>query len=160
MGYVRLPATAVKVVGLGLRSWWKIRKPATFGVKVLLMHPDDPAQCLIIRHSYGESARWGLPGGGYRPERESAESAGAREVLEELGLSIQELPTKLETTITTLEGKRDTLTILRATPSSASFTLSPEIAEARWVGADISAMPKGDPVSRWLTLALSASNAA
>lgn len=160
MGYVRLPAPAVKVVGLGLRTWWKIRKPAMFGVKVLLVHPDDPELCLIVRHSYGESARWGLPGGGYRPERESAESAGAREVLEELGLCIQGLPTRLETTITTLEGKRDTLTILRATPTSASFTPSPEIAEARWVGADISAMPKDQPISCWLTLALSASKAA
>ena len=154
MGYVRLPAPAVKVVGLGLRIWWKIRKPSTFGVKVLLIHPEDPTRCLIVRHSYSDSARWGMPGGGYRPGRETPGQAGVREVFEELALTVTEVPAVLETVITTLEGKRDTLTIVQATPVSASFVRSPEIAEARWVRADMAAMPEGEPVSRWLERAL------
>lgn len=153
---MRLPAPVLRVVGAGLRAWWKIRKPATFGVKVLLIHPDDPARCLVVRHSYSDSARWGLPGGAYKPGRETAELAGVREVAEELGLAIAEAPVALDTVITTLEGKRDTLTIVRATPTSAAFVRSPEIVEARWVAADLSAMPPGEPVSRWLKLALSA----
>lgn len=153
---MKLPAPVLRVLSAGLRAWWKVRKPNTFGVKVLLIHPEDPARCLIVRHSYSDSARWGLPGGAYKPERETAEQAAAREIAEELGLTIVDVPKALDTVKTTLEGKRDTLTILRATPSSASFARSPEIAEARWVGTDMSAMPEGEPVSRWLELALSA----
>jgi 8-oxo-dGTP diphosphatase len=153
---VRLPAPVLRVVGKCLRLWWKIRKPATFGVKVLLIHPDDPARCLIVRHSYSDSARWGLPGGAYRPGRETPEQAGVREVREELALTVTEFPTVLDTASTTLEGKRDSLTIVQARPVSALFVLSPEIAEARWVRADMAAMPAGEPVSRWLERALSA----
>jgi 8-oxo-dGTP diphosphatase len=157
--YARLPALVLRVAGKCRRTWWKIRKPATFGVKVLLIHPDDPAQCLIVRHSYSDSAWWGMPGGGYRPGRETPEQAGVREVGEELALTVTAVPTVLDTVSTTLEGKRDTLTIVQATPVSASFVLSPEIAEARWVRADMAAMPQGEPVSRWLERALSARNA-
>jgi len=153
---VKLPAPVLRVVGAGLRAWWKVRKPNTFGVKVLLIHPEDPARCLIVRHSYSDSARWGLPGGAYKPDRETAEQAAVREVAEELGLTIVDVPKALDTVTTALEGKRDTLTILTATPLSASFACSPEIAEARWVSAEMSAMPAGEPVSRWLKLALSA----
>jgi 8-oxo-dGTP diphosphatase len=151
---VPLPAPVLGVVSKCLRAWWKIRKPTTFGVKALLIHPDEPAQCLIVRHSYSDSARWGLPGGAYRPGRETPEQAGVREVREELALAVSEVPTVLGTASTTLEGKHDTLTIVRATPVSASFALSPEIAEARWVRANMAAMPEGEPVSRWLERAL------
>jgi 8-oxo-dGTP diphosphatase len=157
--YARLPAPVLGVAGKCRRTWWKIRKPATFGVKVLLIHPDDPAQCLIVRHSYSDSAWWGMPGGGYRPGRETPEQAGVREVCEELALTVNDVPTVLDTVSTTLEGKRDTLTIVQATPVSASFVRSPEIAEARWVRADMAAMPEGEPVSRLLERALSARNA-
>ena len=160
MRYVKLPAPVLRIAGKCLHTWWKIRKPATFGVKVLLIHPDDRSQCLIVRHSYSDSAWWGMPGGGYRPGRETPEQAGVREVCEELALIITETPTVLDTVNTTLEGKRDTLTIVQATPVSASFVRSPEIAEARWVRADMAAMPEGEPVSRWLERALSARNAA
>ena len=156
---MKLPVPVLRVAGKCLRTSWKIRKPITFGVKVLLIHPDDPTQCLIVRHSYSDSVRWGLPGGAYRPGRETPEQAGVREVCEELALTITEVPTVLDTVSTTLEGKRDTLTIVQATPVSASFVPSPEIAEARWVRADMAAMPEGAPVSRWLKRALSARNA-
>lgn len=149
----------VRVVGAGQRVWWRVRKPTTFGVKVLLVHPDDPARCLIVRHSYSDSSRWGLPGGAYRPDRESPGQAGVREVAEELGLTVAETPVVLDTVTTTLEGKRDTLTIVQARPVSADFARSPELAEARWVPADLAAMPQGEPVSRWLKLALAARGA-
>lgn len=159
MRYMKLPAPVLRVAGKCLRAWWKIRKPATFGVKVLLIHPDDPAQCLIVRHSYSDSTWWGMPGGGYRPGRETPEQAGVREVAEELALTVTGVPTVLDTVSTALEGKRDTVTIMQATPVSASFVRSPEIAEARWVRADMAAMPKDEPVSRWLEKALSVRDA-
>ena len=95
-----------------------------------------------------------MPGGGYRPGRETPEQAGVREVSEELALTVTEVPAVLDTVSTMLEGKRDTLTIVQATPISASFVRSPEIAEARWVRADMAAMPEGETVSRWLERAL------
>lgn len=83
------------------------------------------------------TARLGLPRGAYKPSRESPEQAGVREVAEELGLTITHPPMKLETLTTTLDGKRDTLTIVRAVPNSKSFTLSPELTEKRWETAGI-----------------------
>jgi 8-oxo-dGTP diphosphatase len=100
-----------------------------------------------------------MPGGAYRPGRETPEEAGVRELCDELALTVTEVPAVLDTVRTTLEGKRDTLTIVQATPISASFVRSPEIAEARWVRADLAAMSKCEPVSRWLERALSAREA-
>jgi 8-oxo-dGTP diphosphatase len=99
-----------------------------------------------------------MPGGAYRPDRETPQQAGVREVSEELALTVTEEPTVLDTVFTTLEGKRDTLTIVQATPVSASFVRSPEIAEARWVRADMAAMPDCEPVSRGLERALAVRN--
>jgi 8-oxo-dGTP pyrophosphatase MutT (NUDIX family) len=94
-----------------------------------------------------------LPGGGYRPKRETPAEAGAREIAEELGLTLA--PNKLaelETVTTTLEAKRDRLTLLAGAAPAAALTLSPELAETRWVN---SLDELGDaPVSRWLLAAL------
>lgn len=78
--------------------------------------PDDPAQCLIVRHSYSDSAWWRMPGGGYGPGRETPQQAGVREVSEELALTVTEAPAVVDTVRTTLQGKRHTLTIVQATP--------------------------------------------
>jgi 8-oxo-dGTP diphosphatase len=143
----------------GLRHMLRFRYDDPLHPTVLLIHPDDPDQCLIVRHSYSDSAWWGMPGGGCRPGRETPEQAVVREVFEELALTVTEVPIVLDTVNTTLEGKHDTLTIVQATPVSASFVRSPEIAEARWVRADLAAMPEGEPVSRWLKRALAVRNA-
>jgi 8-oxo-dGTP diphosphatase len=120
-------------------------------VKVLLH--DSSGRFLVVRHSYSDPKRWGLPGGGYRPDRETPAEAAAREVAEELGLTLApDTLTELETVTTTLEAKRDILTILTGTAPSAALTLSPELAEARWVDSieDL----RDAPVSRWLMSAL------
>jgi 8-oxo-dGTP pyrophosphatase MutT (NUDIX family) len=137
-----------------LRIWWRVRRPSTFGVKVLLTHPEDPGKCLVVRHSYVDRERWGLPGGGYDPRRESAEEAAVREVAEELALTIEERPTVLQSLTTELEGKVDNLTIVAAKPISADFRLNPELSEARWVAVDLHELPADAPISRWLKLAL------
>ncbi|WP_203590875.1 NUDIX domain-containing protein [Streptomyces sp. SID13031] len=137
-----------------LRIWWRLRRPTTYGVKALLMHPDDPGKCLVVRHSYVDRDRWGLPGGGYSPQKESAEGAAVREVAEELALTITEPPTVLHTLTTTYEGKVDNLTIVVATPTSAEFHLNAELTEARWVSVDLSDLPTNARTSRWLRLAL------
>ncbi|WUJ56403.1 NUDIX domain-containing protein [Kribbella sp. NBC_00382] len=118
------------------------------------MHPDDPGKCLVVRHSYVDRDRWGLPGGGYDPKRESAGEAAIREVAEELALTIEEPPTVLRSLTTQLEGKVDNLTIVAARPTSADFRLNAELSEARWVAVDLTELPADAPISRWLKLAL------
>lgn len=152
MRHVRLPAPALRAMSPLVRLWWKVRRPTTFGVKALLRHPDSD-QFLVVRHSYADTRRWGLPGGGYRPARETPQQAAAREIAEELGLRIAPAEFRvLDTVTTTLEAKRDTLTVLAAAAPTENLVLSPELAEARWVR---SLDELGDaPVSRWLLAAL------
>ncbi|TKK83417.1 NUDIX domain-containing protein [Kribbella jiaozuonensis] len=131
--------------------WFRIRRPTTFGVKALVRQADG--RFLAVRHSYADTRRWALPGGGYKPTRETPTEAAARELREELSIALPAAAfTVLDTTVTTLEGKHDTLTILTAVAPSDAFTLSPEIAEARWL-TDLDEL--GDaPLSRWLVRAL------
>jgi 8-oxo-dGTP diphosphatase len=140
----------------GRRLWWKMRRPSSYGVKVLLLHPDDPSRCLVVRHSYVDRSWWALPGGGYRPKRETAEAAAIREVSEELSLTITRPPRVLDTLVTTREGKVDSLTIFLAEPVSPDFRLNSELSEARWVSTTLADLPPEAPVSRWLKLALAA----
>lgn len=148
---IRVPAFLLRAGSPFAQLWWRIRKPTTFGVKALLRQPDG--RFLVVRHSYADTRRWSLPGGGYKPSRETPAQAAARELHEELAIVLApEAFTVVHTTLTTLEGKHDTLTILTATASSEAVSRSPEIAEARWVNdlADL-----GDaPISRWLIRAL------
>jgi len=146
---MRVPAILLRAGSPFARLWWRIRRPTTYGVKALVRHPDG--RFLVVRHSYADTRRWSLPGGGYKPNRETPELAAAREVREELGLRVERCVV-LDTVLTTLEGKRDNLTILSAAAVTDEMTLSPEIAEARWIGGlgELGAAP----VSRWLVLAL------
>ncbi|GAA2170258.1 NUDIX hydrolase [Glycomyces lechevalierae] len=151
MKHVRLPASVLRALAPMHRLWWRVRKPNTFGVKVLLR--DDAGRFLVVRHSYSDPTRWGLPGGGYHPTRETPAEAGAREVAEELSLTLNPNDfVELNTITTTLEAKRDTLTILTAATPTTTVTTSPELAEARWISnvGDLS----NAPVSRWLLAAL------
>jgi 8-oxo-dGTP diphosphatase len=138
-----------------LRLWWRVRKPTTYGVKALLRLPDD--RFLVVRHSYADPRRWSLPGGGYNPTHETPAQAAAREVHEELAIQAPAADfTAVATTVTTLEGKHDTLTILTASVADTAFHLSAELAEARWI-RDLAEL--GDaPVSRWLVLAHHSAN--
>ena len=74
---------------------------------------------------------WNLPGGGYRPSRESPESAAGRESKEELGTVLTEAHVIGEYE-STREGKRDTVTVVLARADGASVSLSTELTEARW----------------------------
>jgi 8-oxo-dGTP diphosphatase len=157
MRHLRIPAPILRVIAPGMRLWWRIRKPETFGVKALLLHPDGSGRFLVVRHSYSDPTRWGLPGGGYKPSAETPDQAAAREIAEELALTVPaEAFTVLDTLVTTLEGKRDTLTILRAVAPKADVSPSPELAEARWI-EDLRKLAPA-PVSRWLVTAVSHSN--
>jgi 8-oxo-dGTP diphosphatase len=151
MRHIDLPRPLVQAVAWAQRLWWRIRRPATYGVKAFLTLPDG--RFLVVRHAYGDPARWGLPGGGYRPGRETPRHAVAREVAEELHIDVAPNAfAVVDRAVSTLEGKRDTVTILTAAAVDEAFTLAPEIAEARWIRGldDLGAAP----VSRWLRSAL------
>ncbi|WP_199043394.1 NUDIX domain-containing protein [Glycomyces salinus] len=151
MYFVELPRPVLRSVAWAQRRWWRLRRPTTFGVKAFLRLPDG--RFLVVRHAYGDTARWGLPGGGYRPGRESPAEAAAREVREELGLAIDPVGFEvLDRALTTAEGKRDTVTILTAQAPSHEIRLAAELAEARWI-AGVDELDAA-PVSRRLKMAL------
>jgi 8-oxo-dGTP diphosphatase len=149
-----IPRFAVPIVSKALRTYWKVFKPRTYGVKALILHPSDPGTCVMIRHSYADRERWGLPGGGYRPRRESAESAVRRECMEELGVQFTGAVEVIGKLTTKLEGKRDHLTIFRGTALSADLQPNREVAEARWTPLDYSGLPDGRLISRWAKTAI------
>lgn len=120
----RVPRTLALPI---LRWYWKAFKPKTFGVKVIVQHPDTN-EILIVRHSYGDQMIWSLPGGSYRPKRESPQSAAKREAKEELGLELTNLQLLGEYK-TTAEGKRDTVTIFQAKAIDSTITPNFEIEE-------------------------------
>lgn len=148
---MRVRAALLRAGSPFLQLWWRIRRPTTFGVKALLRLEDG--RFLVVRHSYTDTRRWAIPGGGYNPDRETPAQAAAREVHEELGLTVPASAFRLvDTAVTTLQGKHDTLTILTAFTSDDALHLSAEIAEARWVK---NLQELGDaPLSKWLLRAL------
>ena len=82
----------------------------TRGVKVMAY--DGAGRLLLVRHSYGRSDLWMLPGGGIG-RRETPEAAARREVLEELGCGLDALR-PLGVFHATAEGRRDTVHLFRA----------------------------------------------
>lgn len=63
-----------------VRLYWRIFKPKTFGVKVIVENND---KFLLIRNSYGRK-RWTFPGGKIE-NNEEPKDAAFREVKEEVG---------------------------------------------------------------------------
>ncbi len=115
--------------------YWKVFRPKTFGVKGIVPHPDDDRQILLIRNAYGNTMLWNLPGGGYRPKRETPERAIEREIREELSVTPYSTERSGEYQ-TDAEGKRDTVTIFLCRIPSENVEGGSEIAEVKWVSVD------------------------
>ncbi len=114
---------------LGL--YWGVFHPKTFGVKILIYHPDDNEKILLVKHSYLKNV-WNIPGGGYNPKKEPAHRAAKREIKEELGLNVSNLK-KVYEYYTELQGKKDTVVIFFAKLSDEkNLKLDPEISEVKW----------------------------
>ena len=113
------------------RLYWRIFKPKTYGVKVIVQHPHTN-EILVVQHTYGVQKIWHLPGGGYRPNQESPESAAKREIKEELGPGISNLEALGEYK-TSAEGKRDTVIIFLGKAQSTNIIPSSEIAAYCWI---------------------------
>lgn len=114
-------------VNRSLRLYWRVTKPVTFGVRALVLGPDE--RLLLVKHTYDRY--WYLPGGGMRTN-EAPETALAREVREELGIADLAVERLLGTYFSTREGKRDTVHVFVARAGAIGRRQRLEIAAAEW----------------------------
>ncbi|MEV6516816.1 NUDIX domain-containing protein [Micromonospora chalcea] len=147
---MRIPPFAFRLLYRMRRVYWRIAKPTTYGVKALIIHPADADRMLLVRHSYGDQSLWSLPGGGYKPARETSEQAARRECIEELGIELDSFALVLEEHMTTSGGKWGHLRIVRLHAISDELKPNGEISEARWVAVGLTDLPDDSPVSKWV----------
>jgi len=133
---VRVKHLCFRLAYHAAKVYWRILKPKTYGVKVVLTQGSGPeAKVLLVQHSYGAKNSWNLPGGGYKPEKEAPEAAARRELREELGFPVAAL-VEIGSYHTQAQGKRDTVTIYQSVVSWGEPDIapaSPEIESVRWV---------------------------
>lgn len=142
--------TAYKGADSVRRLYWNVAKPHRYGVKALIVHPEDPEQIVLIRQSYGDTTRFGLAGGGYNPKKESPEQAVRREVHEELGVTLGESLMLLSETESTAEGKTDHLSILGGVATGSSLHPNIELSEAKWQSINSLEVPEGFHMSKFV----------
>ena len=114
-----------------LQTYWKLFRPYTFGTRLLIYHPENKDRVLLIRHTYGDTEAWNMPGGGFKPKSEARETATRREAFEEVGIRVGEI-TLLTEYKSEREAKRDTVYIYTGSALETNIILESEIAEARW----------------------------
>ena len=122
----------VQLVYLIRRALLRLLRWQTRGVKVMVFH--SAGELLLIRNSYGKSHLYVLPGGGIH-RREPPETAAAREMLEETGLTIEAVR-PFATYVSELEGKSDTVHLFTATTDGAPNADSMEVSEAGFYPLD------------------------
>lgn len=125
------------------RLVWRIVRSRTRGVKVMLF--DEAGALLLVRHTYGRTDQYLLPGGGIRPF-EQPEAAARREMKEELGCALADLAF-VATYVSTAEGRRDTVFLYRARPDGPVRADGVEIAEAHFFPLD-DLPPAASPATR------------
>jgi 8-oxo-dGTP pyrophosphatase MutT (NUDIX family) len=130
--------------GTRLTPWQRVRtrlhllvtalsKRMTVGVRAVLL---DGKRVLLVKHTY--TPGWQFPGGGVEPG-ETAETAAAREALEETGFAIDGRPQLLGFYLNRIAGgDRDYVAVYiwREFRSQLEFAPNLEIAECRWFDVD------------------------
>ncbi len=104
----------------------------TRGVKAMVF--DRAERVLLVRHRYGRSDLWMLPGGGIA-RGETPEAAVVREMREETGCALMEVGA-IGIFTARAEGRRDTVHLFRARTSDAPVADAVELAEARFFPLD------------------------
>jgi len=117
-----------------LRTWWKIRRPLTVGVRALLLHE---GRVLLVRHTYQEA--WYLPGGGVK-RGEMLKDAVRREAAEEVGATLGAL-SLLGVYTNLFEGKSDHVAVFVCDDFRLSGETDGEIERFAFFGLD--ALPPG-----------------
>ena len=112
--------------------YWRIAKPERYGVKVMAF--DEAGRVLLVRHSYGRSDLWMLPGGGINRNEDDA-SAAARELKEETALEAQDLKL-FGRYLSELEAKRDHVALFTCRVKGELVIDGKEIAEAQFFTLD------------------------
>jgi 8-oxo-dGTP pyrophosphatase MutT (NUDIX family) len=113
-----------------------LRKRMTVGVRVVLL---DGRRVLLVKHTYIPG--WQFPGGGVEPG-ETAETAAAREALEETGFACDGRPVLHGLFLNRIAGgRRDHVAVYiwRDFRNQIEFAPNLEIAECRWF--DVDALP-------------------
>jgi ADP-ribose pyrophosphatase YjhB (NUDIX family) len=106
---VNPPVTLLRLADRARRLVWRLYGPRTIGVRGLVVDDHDPPNVLLVRHTYGRPT-WHLPGGGVK-RRETLLQALARELTEEVGVTITG-PVRLHGTCSNLtEGKSDHISV-------------------------------------------------
>lgn len=122
----RLRRRAMAVLG------WRTR-----GVKVMAF--DGDGRLLLVRHRYGRSDLWMLPGGDLA-RRESPVAAGVRELAEETGCRLVQVAA-MAVFVSRAEGRRDTVHLVRGVTADRPVADGLELTEARFFALD--ALPEG-----------------
>jgi 8-oxo-dGTP pyrophosphatase MutT (NUDIX family) len=110
-----------------------LRTRMTVGVRAVLL---DGKRVLLVKHTY--TPGWQFPGGGVEPG-ETAETAAARETLEETGFTVDGRPQLLGIYLNRIAGgDRDHVAVYvwREFRSQLEFAPNLEIAECRWFDID------------------------
>lgn len=97
----------LRIADVVRRLVWRLFGPRTIGIRGLVV--DEEGRVLLVRHTYGKPT-WHLPGGGVK-RRESLVQALARELQEEVGVTITG-PVRLHGTFSNMtEGKSDHISV-------------------------------------------------
>ncbi len=125
-----------RVIGRVARAAWRMTKPRTIGVRVLLL--DEQDRVALVRHSYTDL--WYLPGGGVK-KGESTKAALLRELREEIAVENAVIERVLGVYHSRREHKDDHIVIFVARiASAAGGTLKRadpmEIEQAEWFALD------------------------
>jgi 8-oxo-dGTP pyrophosphatase MutT (NUDIX family) len=115
---------AYRFAWLGARLWWRLARPVTMGVRVIIVDRDN---VLLVRHTYRTG--WFLPGGGLK-RGESLLEAAAREAREEAGATLLD-PELVGIFSNFSEGKSDHVALF-GSRGAATLEHDDEIAEVRW----------------------------
>jgi len=104
---VKVPRWLVRLLYRGYSVWWKLVRPLTIGVRVMVV---EEGRLLLVKPVYLDY--WTLPGGGVK-RSETLEQTARREVWEETGIKLGPL-TLLGVYDNLQEGKRDYVALFQA----------------------------------------------
>jgi ADP-ribose pyrophosphatase YjhB (NUDIX family) len=138
---MRLPLNALYVVR---RTLLKLLNVKTRGARVMLFN--GRGEILLIRHAYGRTDLFLMPGGGIKPW-EKPEQAAYREVKEEAGCSAAGL-ILVGTFDNRSEGRRDTVYLFKGTTSDEPVPDGREVEEARFFALDALPATLSDATAR------------
>ncbi len=122
---MRVPRWLVRLLYWGYSVWWKLFRPLTLGVRVMVIEAD---KLLLVKPVYMDY--WTMPGGGVK-RGESLEQTARREVWEETGVKLGPLAL-LGVYDNFSEGKRDYVALFQASYVSREDVSSWEVEGARF----------------------------